>query len=388
MTTHLSTVEKQATLSLAGIYALRLFGLFMLVPVLSLYVVTLHNTTPFLIGIALGCYGLTQAVFQIPFGAFSDHYGRKRIIALGLLLFAAGSLIAATSHSIWGLIIGRSLQGASAIGSATTALLADLTTEEQRTKAMAVIGITIGVSFSGAMVLGPLLNGWFNVPILFWLTFLFALFALFILRQWVPDPQQKFIPAETTETWFSLLRNKKLLRLNMGILFLHAILTANFVVLPFLLERNIALNPKHLWYIYLPALLIALVIIAPMLRLTTKTQHLQKIYSITIGGLIVAELFLWQVQYSTLEFIFSLTLFFATFTLLEALIPSSIAKIAPAHHRGSAMGINATFQFSGVFMGGTFAGWLLGHGQMNSTLIICTLLAAAWFLIDILKLPE
>jgi len=196
----LSTTEKRATFSLASIFAMRMLGLFMIIPVFSLYAHELKHVTPFLLGLALGCYGLTQALLQIPFGFLSDKYGRKRIIALGLIIFAIGSVIAALSDSIWGVIIGRCLQGAGAIGSTTIALLADLTTEQNRSKAMAVMGISIGTTFSLAMIIGPILNSVINVTGIFWLTALLACFALWLLYQYVPNPAKIIIHPEVETT--------------------------------------------------------------------------------------------------------------------------------------------------------------------------------------------
>lgn len=373
---------RQAAFSIASIYALRMFGLLMLVPILSLYAHTLAGATPFLIGVALGCYGLTQALLQIPFGTLSDHYGRKRIMAIGLFLFAGGSIIAALSTSIWGLILGRSLQGTAAIGSASMALLADLTRDDQRVKAMAVIGITMGFSFSFAMILGPLLNRWLSVPSIFWLTFLFAILALFILRLWVPNPDKIIYEDRNVRNITALLANFQLLRLNFGILFLHAILTANFVVLPFILH-NLGLNFQEQWQIYLPALLLTFITVVPLLKFTRSSKQIQLIFLTAIVGLLLAELLLWQWQYTAWQIIFDLWLFFTAFTLIEAIIPSLVSQLAPIQYRGTAMGINSTFQFFGIFMGGAGGGWLYGFTTLNCVLYACVVLAGLWFLLGV-----
>lgn len=385
---NLSTQEKQAITSITGIYALRMLGLFMLVPILSLYTQTLKGATPLLIGVALGCYGLTQAVLQMPMGFWSDQFGRKKIIALGLVIFCIGSVIAALSDNIYGIILGRSLQGAGAVGSATTALLADLTSTEQRTKAMAVVGITIGATFTLAMVLGPILNGIFNVPIIFWITFLFALLALIILRVWVPTPTQLIDQNQSPANFWLILSNPKLIRLNLGILFLHMVLTANFVVLPLVLKNVVNLTDQQQWQVYLPALLLAFISIVPLLKLTTTPEKNQKIFLLAIGGLAVAELLLWKLQHSALEIILGLWIFFTAFTLLEALIPSLVSKTAPAQARGTAMGLNSSCQFLGIFLGGIMGGWVYGHFSLNSVLLACIFVALVWFLVDIRKLPE
>lgn len=391
----MQTSEKQAIFSIAVIYALRMLGLFMLVPILSLYAHSLKDATPILIGIALGCYGLTQAMLQIPFGILSDKYGRKPLIAIGLLIFVFGSVIAAVSHSIWGLILGRSLQGAGAVGSVTVALLADLTTEQQRTKAMAIIGITIGAAFSVAMVLGPLLNSWLSVPAIFWLTLVLALIALGVLQVWVPEPKKNPIVPSDGHVKI-IIKNSKLLQLNFDMLFLHIILTANFVVLPFILQHTTNLPAQRQWEVYLPALLLTLFTIAPILRWIRTAANQRGTFLFAIGVLCLAELSLRQFQTNALEIIFGLWIFFTAFTLLEAMIPSAVAQIAPLFVRGAAMGVNATFQFFGIFLGGTLAGWMLGHFQLNTVLLTAALLAAIWGVgsfifqisIDIHKLQE
>ncbi len=380
--------EKQAITSITTIYALRMLGLFMLVPILSLYTQTLKDATPLLIGIALGCYGLTQAVFQIPMGLSSDRLGRKKVIAFGLTIFALGSVIAASSHSIYGIILGRSLQGVGAVGSATTALLADLTRAEQRTKAMAAIGITIGGAFTLAMVLGPLLNGFFSIPIIFWITFIFALLALLILQFWVPNPTHLIHHETTTARFWLVFKDPKLLRLNLGILFLHTVLTANFVVLPLIMKQVIGLAEPQQWHVYLPALLLAFISIVPFLRHTATPAKARKIFFISIIGLGVAEFLLWRLQHSWLEITLGLWIFFTAFTLLEALIPSLVSKMAPIHNRGTAMGLNSSCQFLGIFLGGILGGWVYGHFSMNSVLLACIFVVIVWFLIDIRKLPE
>lgn len=384
----INILERQAIVSITSIYALRLLGLFMLVPILSLYTQTLKDATPFLIGVALGCYGLTQAIFQIPMGLSSDRVGRKKIITVGLVIFALGSSIAALTDSIYGIIIGRCLQGIGAVGSVTTALLADLTRAEQRTKAMAVVGITIGAAFTLAMVLGPLLNGFFSVPIIFWITSGFALFALMILWLWVPTPTHLLHHEPTRASLVRILKDPKLFRLNLGILFLHTILTANFVVLPLILKQVVGLTEQQQWQVYLPSLLLAFISIVPFLRHTTTSKNIQKLFFMSIAGLGLAEFLLWQFQHSALEITIGLWLFFTAFTLLEAFIPSLVSKLAPIHNRGTAMGFNSSCQFFGIFLGGVLGGWVYGHFSMNSVLLAGIFVVILWFLVDIRKLPE
>lgn len=382
---NLNSTEKQAIASITSIYVLRLLGLFMLLPILSLYTQTLKNATPFLIGIALGCYGLTQAIFQIPMGWSSDRLGRKKIIAIGLLVFALGSIIAALTNSIYGVILGRCLQGVGAVGSVTTALLADLTRDEQRTKAMAVIGVAIGISFTLAMMLGPLLNGFFNVPTIFWISFGFALIALLVLKFWVPATIPLF-PRKEKIADLKILKDKQLLRLNLGILFLHIILTANFVVLPLILKKIVGIDEPQQWRIYVPTLLFAFISIIPILR--KRRTNSRKLFLISIFGLGVSQILLLFLHHSSLEIILSLWIFFTSFTLLEALIPAFVAKLAPSHNRGAAIGINSSCQFFGIFLGGVLGGWFFEHYSMNSVFFAGIFIVLLWFLIDIRKLPE
>lgn len=372
--------EKQAALSLAAIFALRMLGLFMIVPIFSLYAANFSHSTPLLIGIAMGCYGLTQACLQIPFGICSDRWGRKPIIAIGLLLFALGSLIAANSHSIWGIIIGRGLQGAGAVGGATSALLADLTRSEQRTKAMAIVGITIGLSFSAAMVLGPVVSAWVGISGIFWLSILFAVSGLYILWRIVPTSTN--LAQTTTSIWPNLLaslQNYELLRLNFGILILHAILTASFIALPLMLQNSAGLAENHQWHIYLPTLLLAFISIYPLIKKSEK--HLKSMLILAIITLGLAELLLWSFQSSVIGIAFGLWLFFTAFTLLEAILPSTVSKLAPLHCRGTALGINSSCQFFGIFLGGSIGGWLYGHYKITDILVVCIVLAIFWLLV-------
>ncbi|MDE2091462.1 MAG: MFS transporter, partial [Gammaproteobacteria bacterium] len=259
--------ERRASIALAGIFSLRMLGLFMIYPVFALWARRLPDATEFSIGLALGVYGLTQALFQIPLGFLSDRLGRKRVIASGLLVFAFGSVVAALSHSIDGIILGRLLQGAGAVGSATLALAADLTREHNRTKAMAIIGMTIGVSFSLALVAGPVLNRWIGVPGIFWLTAVLALLGIGVLYGLVPQPAVSSVhaDAEPVASLFKrVLTNKELLRLDFGILVQHAILTASFLSVPFVLKHaGVALHDE--WFVYLPVLVVSVICMVPLI---------------------------------------------------------------------------------------------------------------------------
>lgn len=384
---NLTASEKQATFSLAAIYAFRMLGLFMIIPVFSLYAHQLQGTTPLLMGIAMGCYGLTQAILQIPFGMWSDKLGRKPIIILGLCLFALGSIVAASSNTIWGVIAGRSLQGAGAIGSTIMALLADLTSEQVRTKAMAIIGITIGTAFSIGMILGPVLNTLIDVNGIFWLTAILAACGLIVLY-YVPSPKKIIIhpDAETVPADLSsVLRNKKLLQLDISILLSHAILTASFVALPISIQNNAGLQEPHQWMLYIPVLLLAFISMPPFIMLAER-KYPNGIFILSIIGLGVAELLFWFWQHSIIGTAVALWLFFTMFTVLEAILPSKVSKTAPAQSKGTAIGIYSSCQFLGIFIGGCLGGWLYGHFNTGAVLITCALLSAAWLGITLLGL--
>lgn len=375
-----SLIERKATFSIAGIFAVRLLGLFMVVPMFSLYASTLKNSTPLLMGIALGCYGLTQALLQIPFGLCSDRYGRKHIIALGLIIFTLGSFGAALSHTIWGMIISRSLQGAGAIGGATNALLADLTSAQNRLKAMAIVGVTIGIAFAAAMVLGPLLASWVNVPGIFWVSSLLGLLGLLILYHWTPtEPRLHHIPQHNLSL-FTLFFNPLLLPLNFGVLILHALLTATFVVLPTALQNIAGLPEKQQWHVYLPVLLLAFLAMIPFIIAANKKKWSRFIFLCAIALLACAELLLWLLTHSVIGIAIGLWLFFTAFTLLEALLPSLVSKVAPSERKGTALGIYSCCQFIGIFIGGSIGGWLYGHFPVNGVFVANMMLAGIWLL--------
>jgi MFS family permease len=367
----MNPIERTATLSLASIFMARMLGLFMVLPVLSLYAQQLKGATPTLIGLAIGIYGITQASLQIPCGMLSDRYNRKIIIAYGLIVFILGSIIAATADSISQMIIGRALQGASAIGGATIALASDLTRETERPKVMAIIGITIGGSFSLAMMLGPLLNQWIDVDGIFWISAGLGLAGLGILSFIVQS-------LSSWQQFTSLLRNPALARLNIGVFILHAILTANFVILPLLLGHQ-----HH--YIYIPVLLVVLVLMLPLLRLAQRKTWLEPLSLGAIALLIISEIVLKFSggQPGIIYIGIGLILFFTAFTFLEASLPSLISQIAPAQSKGGAMGIYTCSQFLGMFAGGMGAGWIYGHGTVQNVFMFCAILATLWLLMGL-----
>ncbi|WP_370590872.1 MFS transporter [Thiohalobacter sp. COW1] len=373
--------ERRAAVSLAGIFAMRMLGLFMILPVFALYADDYTGATPGLIGLAIGAYGFTQALLQIPFGLLSDRFGRKRIIAIGLLLFALGSLVAALADSIWGVILGRALQGAGAIAAAVMALAADLTREEHRTKAMAVIGMSIGLSFALALVLGPWLGHWIGLSGIFWLTAVLALSGLVILRWSVPSPalsrphrDAQPVPAQ----FLAVLRDARLLRLDFGILALHLILTASFVSLPLVLRDSLGLAPdRHAW-LYLPVLVLSVAVMIPFIIQAEKQQRMKPVFLAAIVMVLAGELALVQWQGQLAGVVLALFVFYVGFNILEATLPSLISKTAPADSKGTAMGFYSSSQFLGAFLGGALGGVLHGRFGATGVFLGCALIALVW----------
>lgn len=377
----MNAMERHSALALASMMSLRMLGLFMVLPLFSLYAHQLVGATPVLIGFAMGIYGLTQAIFQIPFGAWSDKFGRKKLIFIGLIIFILGSILCASSHTIWGMIIGRALQGAGAVGSTIIALMADLTRETQRTKAMAIIGMTIGMSFSLAMLLGPLLNPWLKVSGIFWLAAGMGLFAIIILYKWVPTPAKIVWHSDTEpdrHSFFAVLKLPELARLNMSIFMLHAIFTASFVVIPIALQSRLGLNENHQWMLYLPVLVLAFICSIPCIILAEKKRRLKQFFISAICLLGVAELIFWLFPNKMMFSALSLFLFFTGFSVLEAFLPSLVSKTAPAARKGTALGIYSCSQFLGIFAGGSIAGWLYGLFGLTNVFLFCTILAILW----------
>lgn len=372
--------EVRSVLALAAILSFRMLGLFMIYPVFALYAPQYHYATPTLIGIALGAYGLTQALLQLPSSMISDRLGRKPIIIVGLVCFLIGSVIAGFTENIYILIIGRALQGAGAIGSTLMAFAADLTRVENRIKAMAILGMTIGLSFGAAMVLGPIINAYFQLKGIFWLTAFSAILGMFILY-WIPEPKKLITHHEdlsSFKTLKSLLFKPALLPINLSIMILHGVLTANFVVIPLYLN-NLKIIPLDQWQIYLPVLLGAFVTVMPLLFIAEKKNSYKNSLLFGIAAMTITELLLVQNHANYFIVMMLLYLFFTGFTLLEALLPSLISKLSPSNRKGSAMGIYSSLQFLGIFLGGWFAGLIRNYSNNEMVLLACLVICSIWF---------
>lgn len=378
----LSRSERRAALGLAGIYGSRMLGLFLILPVFALYAEHLPGATELLTGLAIGIYGLTQALLQIPFGLLSDRLGRKPVILGGLLLFAIGSVVAAMASDIWWVIVGRALQGSGAVAAAVMALAADLTREEQRTKVMAIIGTTIGMSFMVAMIAAPVLDTWLGVPGIFWLTALLALVGATLLMGVVPSPTRisHHRDAQPVPAMFRrVLGDGQLLRLDLGIFSLHLVLTSLFLVVPLALrDTGLALEKHSL--LYAPVMLLSIAAMVPFVIIAEKRGRMKAVFVGAVATLVVAELAMWSALGNFWGLAVALWLFFVAFNLLEATLPSLVSKLAPADAKGTAMGVYSTSQFAGAFVGGLAGGWAHQHYGIHGVLLLAVLASTVWLL--------
>jgi MFS family permease len=376
----MSALELRASLSLAAIFGLRLLGMFVILPVFAIYAERLpggQNLT--LVGIAIGAYGLTQAILQIPFGWWSDRYGRKPVIYAGLAVFAAGSFIAAAAPNIYVVIVGRVLQGAGAISAAVMAMAADLTREENRTKAMAMIGSTIGLSFAISLVASPWLNQHIGVPGIFAMTGALALLAMVVVWRVVPQVPEVLQAARGSalaEFW-SVLTDRELARLNYGIFALHAVLMALFIVVPFAL-RDAGLPLAEHWKVYLPVMLASFVLMVPALMNQGRGRRLKTYFAGSVVLITAAHVALpWLSDRVWLLVVF-LLLFFTPFNILEAMLPSLTTRLAPAGSKGVAIGVYSSVQFFGTFVGAATGGFAYGAWGLPGVVIVDIALLVIW----------
>ncbi len=378
----MTSTERRSVLALAGIYATRMLGLFLLLPVLALYTRQLPEATPALIGLAMGAYGLAQVLLQIPFGRWSDRYGRRPVIALGLVLFLAGSVMGALAQSLWMVIVARAVQGAGSMSAAVTALLADSTREQVRTRAMALIGISIGASFVISLVAAPILESHVGVAGIFWVMALLAILGLWAL--WlVPEQDQPAVQALRMPTWkvagMPVLRNYFV-----GVFALHFILQATFLSVPQLLLDQLGIaQPLH-WKVYLGVFAVSLLGTLPLIKLAEKWPRSRQLIAAAIlmaavgqAGMALFPAHLWAV-------LSCFAAFFAAFNFLEARLPAGLSKVAPAADRGAALGVFATCQFMGSAAGGVLGGQLLRWAGISGVLWGCAVVALGWASVTLL----
>lgn len=355
-------IEKKAAFSISLLIAIRMYGLFLIMPVFSVYAKTLPYSTPMLIAIALGVYGLTQAILQIPLGLASDFYGRKKILTIGLLVFIAGSIIAAFSTTIYGIILGRSIQGMGAIASTGMALIADVSRPEQRTKMMAFVGMSIGFSFMLAFITGPILAGLVGIAGLFWITAILAIIALIQLHVFVDEPINKKPKAFSFVEFVYTLKDKRLMSLNISVFVLHAVMTAVFVVLPLILVEQLNFAAPEHWKMYVPVLLLSVVFFIPMIIMHEKFKKYFLFVTLALIGLALSQAMMAVFQSSVIMIAGMLVLYFAFFNFLEAAMPAMLSRMAGDTYRGAAMGAYSTSQFTGAFTGSIMSGILMQGG--------------------------
>ncbi len=382
--------ERKAIGSLSAIVGMRMVGLFLILPVLALHAHQLPGATPLLIGISLGIYGLTQALLQLPYGLASDRWGRKSIISLGLIVFAIGSVVAATADSIFGIILGRALQGGGAIAAVVLAFIGDLTRDSQRNKAMAIVGVSIGSAFTLSLMIGPVLDRWIGVQGIFWASFALAVAGLMLL--WCVVPNQ---PTEQNKSKESLqeydyrhvLTNRNLIRLCAGSFSLHAVMTALFVALPPLLVDTAGFERAELWKIYVPILLLSFVAMVPLVRLSSRKNRSYLIMLIASVVLLAGHCGLAAGTQITGALLLGLWLFFVGFNTLEALLPSITIRTAPQHMRGAAMGAFSTCTFAGAFVGGIAGGVAYGLFDALGVFVLAGLIVVLWIVIAVTIRP-
>ncbi|WP_286741087.1 MULTISPECIES: MFS transporter [Acinetobacter] len=397
----MNALERRSTFALSSIFALRMLGLFMIIPVFSVAGQSYEYATPALIGLAVGIYGLTQAILQIPFSLVADRYSRKPLVVLGLLLFALGGAIAAMSDTIYGVIVGRAIAGGGAVSAVVMALLADVTREENRMKAMAVMGMSIGLSFVVAFTMGPWVTGLVGISGLFWVTTVMGLAAIAMLLM-VPKVTRhhKNFQQGYLEQLKQVLKMGDLNRLHISVFTLHLLLTAMFIYVPSQLIEVAELPLSSHGWVYLPLLVVSLFFAFPSIVLAEKYRKMRSIFLTAIGGIILGLLIMIFGFESKYVLIGGLGLFFIAFNVMEALLPSWLSKAAPIQSKATAMGVNASSQFLGAFFGGIIGGQLLLLNNTSLGWSILSAIAIIWLLMSfglaqprylsslVLRLPE
>ncbi|HET8700984.1 MAG TPA: MFS transporter [Nitrococcus sp.] len=377
----MTSAERRASLGLASIFGLRMLGLFFIMPVFTLYADKLTSATPLLIGLGLGAYGLTQAIFQVPMGMASDRIGRKPIIIGGLVVFAVGSAVAAMSTSIYGVIIGRALQGCGAIAAAIMALAADVTRESQRTKIMAFLGISVGVAFMLALIIAPSIAYYVGLEGIFWATAVLALVSMCLLFWFVPGRHERSHDREIRPgSLRQALRHPDLIRLDLSVLALHLILTASFIVLPKVIENSMHVPASEQWKVYIPVMLVSAGLLFPAVSMGESKGMMHRLVAAMVIVLAIGELALADtIHVAPWAIGVALVVYFTAFNVLESSLPSLVSRFAPVDAKGAALGVFSTCQFIGAFLGGLSGGIVYGHFGVAGTFQFCAVVAVLWF---------
>ncbi|MEH6457606.1 MAG: MFS transporter [Cocleimonas sp.] len=386
----MNQLETRTAMSLAAVFAARMLGLFMILPILPLLAKDLSHSTPFLIGLCVGIYGLSQAILQIPLGMLSDKIGRKPVIIGGLLVFAFGSVLAALSDDIYWIIAARAIQGSGAIAATTMALAADLSREDHRAKMMAFIGMSIGASFALAMVLGPLISQWGGLSAVFWVTAILAGIGILLVTFVVPNPKvaKTHRDVGVMKSYVKpVLTQSTLLRMNLSVFSLHLLMTANFAVLPLIFRDSLQMDVAQHWKIYLPVLFISILFSLPMIIISEKFRKIKIFFILAVSLIVLSQVLLAFVDFSLYPLLFAFLLFFIGFNFLEAVQPSLVAKYSDVSAKGTAMGVYSTAQFLGIFVGGALGGLILQTWGISGVFIFGIGVALV-FLIVAISLPK
>jgi MFS family permease len=382
----MNSIERIVAFKVSLVMATRMLGLFMLFPVISVYATSEYqNTTPFLIGLAIGVYGLTQAFFQIPFGYLSDRFGRKPLLYIGLFLFFLGSILAAISTDIIYVIVGRALQGSGAISAVLMALLADSISEENRSKANAFVGFQIGLAFMLSLLIGPTIASIAGLSGIFWSIALLSVISLSIVTSLSNTNPINYYRLSIEE--FKKILNPTLLRLDLSAFILHLMLTSTFIVMPLMLVENNIINIADNWKLYLPAMVMSFIGMVPLIILAEKLHKTKLILLISIALLMISQILFYELEINFSVFLIILTLFFIAFNTIEAILPSLLSRTASSSKRGLAMGVFSTSQFLGTFFGGVIGGLIYDIFNLNSVFLFTIFMAIIWWLV-ILTLPQ
>lgn len=373
--------ERRSSITLASIYGLRMLGLFLILPVFAVYARHLPGSSRTLIGVALGIYGLGQALMQIPLGSASDRFGRKPVMVFGLLLFAAGSFLAGATSSLYVIIAGRALQGMGAISAAISAMIADSTREQHRTKAMALVGMTIGLSFIISLIAGPTLGHLIGVPGIFRLTGVLALLGIAVVVWIVPDAPMVTHAEETQGHWARDVFTAALLRLDFSIFVVNFLQVSLFLVVPMALIRHVGIPLRHHWMVYLPVTVLSFALAVPGIIWAERRGHMKPVLLAAVAVLALSMLGMAAGYDHPVALIAALFFFFVGFNVMEALLPSLVSRTAPPARKGLALGVYSTGQSLGIFVGGTVSGLLAQHVGRPAVFLAGAGLAAVWLFV-------